>query len=175
MVGDVPEIKSSKRIADCVLTDGKLCIVAHLENEDCKRIDESQTYIIKNYKLAVQHGQMTMSFRPSTTVFKTSQLQIDCKFAKKCEEVILPPSKEYKKQRNSEEYYTLQGNIILSTTQMKQTKDGPLPVQEISLQCAVQKAFEVSLWGEAALKKFGTQRFMENYTPTPEAQGEWSF
>ncbi|KAI4889345.1 hypothetical protein NFI96_025605 [Prochilodus magdalenae] len=152
MVGDVPEIKSSKRIADCVLTDGKLCIVAHLENKDCDRIDESQTYIIKNYKLAVQHGQMTMSFRPSTTVFKTSQVQIDCKFAKKCEEAILPPSKEYKKQRNSEEYYTLQGNIILSTTQMKQTKDGPLPVQEISLQCA-EKAFEVSLWGEAALKK----------------------
>ncbi|XP_036416257.1 uncharacterized protein LOC118800187 [Colossoma macropomum] len=152
MVDGVVDVQSSKQIADCALTDGQMLIVAHLENEDCQQIDENQSYYIRNYRLTQQNNQMKMFFSPLTTVYKTtSEIFVSSELEEECKHAICPPSKEDKKPERCKEYYTLQGNIItMSTVQLRQTKHGPVPVLDVSLQCEGGQ-FEVYLWREVAL------------------------
>ncbi|KAL7840956.1 hypothetical protein SRHO_G00246470 [Serrasalmus rhombeus] len=147
-------------MAACALSDGEVCVVARLKDDDCHRLEEGQSYFIKRYNLTGRYGQKKMFFCPSTVIFKTSSVVVSSALDIMCHHAVCPPSKVYEDTCSAEGYYTLEGHVIrLSTTCLQDTKNGPVPVQYVTLQCG-RSQIEAALWREAALSNIalGEQR-----------------
>ncbi|KAL6491536.1 hypothetical protein MHYP_G00018810 [Metynnis hypsauchen] len=144
-------ITSLQKLAACALSDGEVCIVAHLKNDDCCRLEEGQSYFIKHYNLTGRCGQRKLFFSPSTVVFKTSAVAVSSALEIIGRHAVCPPSKMYEEPASVEGYYTVEGDVIrLSATYLQPTRAGLIPVQDVTLQSAGLQT-DVSLWREAAL------------------------
>ncbi|KAL7852161.1 hypothetical protein SRHO_G00179460 [Serrasalmus rhombeus] len=151
VVDGVVAVKASKLMAACALSDGEVCVIAHLKDDDCHRLEEGQSYFIKHYNLTGRYRQKKTFFCPSTVIFKTSSVVVSSALDVMCHHAVCPPSKVYEDTCSAEGYYTLEGHVVrLSTTCLQDTKNGPVPVQHVTLQCG-RSQIEAALWREAAL------------------------
>ncbi|KAL6485649.1 hypothetical protein MHYP_G00050410 [Metynnis hypsauchen] len=112
VVGGVVVMKSIRLVAACVLSDGESCAVAHLKGDDCSRLEEGQSYYIKNYNLTGRYGQKKLFFCPSTVVFRTSTVDVCSALDTLCRHAVCPPSKPFQETDSVEGYYTVEGDVI---------------------------------------------------------------
>ncbi|KAG9272111.1 hypothetical protein AMEX_G13063, partial [Astyanax mexicanus] len=161
MVDSVVVIKNKKLVANCALTDGQEIIVAHLKNEECGRMEEGGSYIIKNPNVTDKYGHKSLFFNSSTIVFKTADLAISAEIKEKCHHTVHPASGPL---GSSGDFFSLTGVIIsvsiLNSTRMLATRDGPVPVRELILEDE-GKHHEVTLWREAALEELALSQLTE--------------
>ncbi|KAL6470514.1 hypothetical protein MHYP_G00216330 [Metynnis hypsauchen] len=160
VVEGVVVMKSVRLVAACALFDGESCAVDHLKGNDCSRLEEGQSYYIKNYNVTGRYGQKKLFFRPSTVVFKTSTVDVCSALDISCRHAVCLPSKPYQESDSADGYCTVEGDVIrLSTTRLQDMKNGPVPVQFVILQSGGSQT-EVALWREAALSDvaLGEQR-----------------
>ncbi|KAL7884460.1 hypothetical protein AOLI_G00072300 [Acnodon oligacanthus] len=151
VVDVVVAVKSSRLVVACALSNSNECVVAHLKDDDCSRLQEGQSYYIKHYKLISRYGQKKLFFCPSTVIFKTSAVDVSAELDVMCRHAVCPPSKPYERPGSAGDYYTLEGDVIrLSATHLQSTKNGPVAVQDITLQCTGSQ-IDITLWREAAL------------------------
>ncbi|KAL7881107.1 hypothetical protein SRHO_G00033610 [Serrasalmus rhombeus] len=142
VVDGVVAMKASELMAACALSDGEVCVVAHLKDDDCHRLEEGQSYFIKHYNL---------TGRCFSIIFKTSSVVVSSALDVMCHHAVCPPSKLYEDTCSADGYYTLEGHVIrLSTTRLQDTRNGPVPLQYVTVQCG-RSQIEAALWREAAL------------------------
>ncbi|KAL6470788.1 hypothetical protein MHYP_G00219070 [Metynnis hypsauchen] len=149
--GDSVTVSESKNVALCSVSDGATVYLITLKGDQISKLQEGETYNIKNPTVKKDRPVSEMILGNEAEVSRTTPLQLDEELIRKAKEIINPSSEEtdLKDVSQKKGYITVSGEVVSVSAPQWIQVDIIVPLRDVEIQEA-GVSVTLSLYKDAA-------------------------